>query len=207
MAFFQAKRGWERPRKSENKNYRFDHFLPDPKQQNPKKIENKFKKLKNTIKVSFRANLGWERPRKCENKNYRSDQFLSEPQQRIEKKIAKKFKKQKNTKIASFQSKTGWERPRKSDNKNYRSNHFLPDLLQRIPKNSKKRKKKILLWLLFKEKQVGKGRERVKIKIFVPSISYPIVIENSKNIAKKFKKLENTIMASFQAKTGWERPR
>ena len=28
--FFQAKTGWERPRKSENKNYRSDHFLPNP---------------------------------------------------------------------------------------------------------------------------------------------------------------------------------
>ena len=33
------------------------------------------------------------------------------------------------------------------------------------------------------------------------------VIESSKKIAKKFKNLENTIIASFQAKIGWERPR
>ena len=33
------------------------------------------------------------------------------------------------------------------------------------------------------------------------------VIENSKKIAKKFKKLKNTIMASFQAKIGGKRPR
>ena len=32
-------------------------------------------------------------------------------------------------------------------------------------------------------------------------------IENSKKIAKKIKKLKNITMASFQAKTGWERPR
>ena len=32
-------------------------------------------------------------------------------------------------------------------------------------------------------------------------------IENSKKIAKKFKKLKNTIMASFQAKIDWGRPR
>ena len=32
-------------------------------------------------------------------------------------------------------------------------------------------------------------------------------MENSKKIAKKFKKLEKTITASFQAKIGWERPR
>ena len=33
------------------------------------------------------------------------------------------------------------------------------------------------------------------------------VIENSKKIAKKFKKFKNTIMASIQAKIGWKRPR
>ena len=30
MASFQAKIGWKRPRKRENKNYRSDSFLPDP---------------------------------------------------------------------------------------------------------------------------------------------------------------------------------
>ena len=33
------------------------------------------------------------------------------------------------------------------------------------------------------------------------------VIQNSKKIAKKFKKLKNTIMDSFQAKIGWKRLR
>ena len=33
------------------------------------------------------------------------------------------------------------------------------------------------------------------------------IIENSKKIAKKFKKLKNTTMASFQAKIGWKRLR
>ena len=33
------------------------------------------------------------------------------------------------------------------------------------------------------------------------------VIENSKKIAKKFKKLKNTITTSFQAKIGWKRLR
>ena len=32
-------------------------------------------------------------------------------------------------------------------------------------------------------------------------------IENSKKIAKKFKKFTNTIMASFQAKIGWKKMR
>ena len=56
---------------------------------------------------------------------------------------------------------------------------------------------------------VVKRREREKIKIVIPFRSVPTlrVIENSNKIAKKFKKLKNTIMASFQAKTGWKRPR
>ena len=37
MASFQAKTGWKRPRKSENKNYRSIPFLPDAKQKIPKK--------------------------------------------------------------------------------------------------------------------------------------------------------------------------
>ena len=56
----------------------------------------------------------------------------------------------------------------------------------------------------FQAKQVGKGREGEKIKIIVPfrSVHTRRVLENSKKIAKKFKKLKNTIIASFQAKTG-----
>ena len=33
------------------------------------------------------------------------------------------------------------------------------------------------------------------------------VIENTKKIAKKFKKLKNTFVAAFQAKIGWKRLR
>ena len=46
MTYFPANPGWERQRKSENKNYRSDHSLPDPKQGIKKKIPKKFKKLK-----------------------------------------------------------------------------------------------------------------------------------------------------------------
>ena len=34
-----------------------------------------------------------------------------------------------------------------------------------------------------------------------------LVIENSKTVAKKFKKLKNSFMGSFQAKIGWKRQR
>ena len=48
-----------------------------------------------------------------------------------------------------------------------------------------------------------------EIKIIVPFRSVPTrcVIENSKQIAKKFKKLKNTVVASFQGKIGWKRLR
>ena len=64
--------------------------------------------------------------------------------------------------------------------------------------------KKIPLWLHFRPKFVEKGRERGKIKIIVPFHSFLTRNRNSKRIAKKFKKLKNTITASFQAKIGWK---
>ena len=76
--------------------------------------------------------------------------------------------------MASFQTKIGWKGLRERENKNYHS-----------------------------VTQVGKGREREKIKIIVPFRSRR-VIENSK---KKAKNLKNTITASFQAKIGQRRPR
>ena len=47
MASFQAKIVWKRPRKRENKNYRFVPFIPDALQKIPKK---KAKKLKQNTK-------------------------------------------------------------------------------------------------------------------------------------------------------------
>ena len=52
MATFQAKTSWERLRKSEKKNYRFDHFLPDPKQRIPKNSK-KMKKMKKKYHYGF----------------------------------------------------------------------------------------------------------------------------------------------------------
>ena len=64
------------------------------------------------------------------------------------------------------------------------------------------------IWLLFKPKQVEKGRGREKIKIIFPiSSNLTRYKEFQKKIAKKFKKLKNMIISSFQAKTGWERSR
>ena len=109
--------------------------------------------------------------------------------------------------MASFQAKIRWKMQRKRQNKNYRSVSFLPGPSQKIPKKQQKNSKnqKIPLWLL-EQKQVRKGREREKIKIIVLFRSRP-VREHSKKIAKKFKKLKNTIMTSFQAKICWKRLR
>ena len=54
------------------------------------------------------------------------------------------------------------------------------------------------LWHPFKPKQVGKGREKEKIKIIVPLRSYPMRNRKLQRNSKKIKK--NTIMASFRAK-------
>ena len=76
MASIQAKIGWKRQRKSENKNYRFLPFLPDGLEKIPKKKKKNFKKLKNTIMASFQTKIGWKRLRRRDNKNYRSIPFL-----------------------------------------------------------------------------------------------------------------------------------
>ena len=83
MASFQAKIGWKRWRKRENKNYRSVSFLPDGLKKIPKK---QLKKLKNTIMASFKAKIGWKRVRKRENKNYRSVSFPPNRLKKIQKK-------------------------------------------------------------------------------------------------------------------------
>ena len=50
-------------------------------------------------------------------------------------------------------------------------------------------------------------QKKREIKIIVPFRSVPTrrVKQNSKQIAKKFKKLKNTVVASFEVKIGWKR--
>ena len=81
MASFQAKTGWEKPRKRENKNYCSDQFLPTRNREFKKNSKNFQKIKKNAIMASFLAKLSEERPRKRENKKKnRSDEFLPEPE-------------------------------------------------------------------------------------------------------------------------------
>ena len=87
--------------------------------------------------------------------------------------------------MASFQAKTGWERQRKSEKKKL-SFRSIPT--QPITKNSKKNSKKIKktpLQLLFKPKQVGKAREREKIKIIIPISTNPTRYKEFKNNQQK----------------------
>ena len=50
-------------------------------------------------------------------------------------------------------------------------------------------------------------RKRLKYKLSFRFVPTQREIENSTKIAKKFKKLKNTIMTSFKAKIGWRRSR
>ena len=61
----------------------------------------------------------------------------------------------------------------------------------------------------FQAKVGWKMVRNIEIKSIVPFRSVPTrrVIENSKQIAKKLKKLKNTIVASLQAKIGRKRLR
>ena len=56
MASFQAKIGWKRRRKRENKNCLSVPYLPDGKFKIPKKEK---KNKKSTILASFQAKIGW----------------------------------------------------------------------------------------------------------------------------------------------------
>ena len=75
MKSFQAKVGWKRMGKRENKKLSFRFVFTRCVVENFKKIAKKFKKLKNTIMTSFHAKIGWKNLGKGENKNYRSIPF------------------------------------------------------------------------------------------------------------------------------------
>ena len=78
MASFQAKIGWKRRRKRENKNCLSVPFLPDGKYKIPKKGEKNKKIKKNTNLASFHAKIGWKMPRKRKNNNCLSVPFRSD---------------------------------------------------------------------------------------------------------------------------------
>ena len=111
--------------------------------------------------------------------------------------------------MASFKTKIGWKRLRKRENKNSRSALFLPDPKQKISKKQQKnlKIKKYHYGFISSQKQVGKGGEGDKIKIIITFRSYPTRNLKFKKNSNKFKKLKYTIIATFQDKIGWKRPR
>ena len=78
---------------------------------------------------------------------------------------------------------------------------------KKFQKNSKKiqKTKKYHYGFLSSQNRLGKAKKEKKLKLSVRSFPTRRVIENSKKIVKKFKKLKNIIMASFPAKIGWKR--
>ena len=75
MNSFQAKIGWKRMGKRENKKLSFCFVSTRCVIENFKKIAKIFKKLKNTIMTSFHDKIGRKSSRNVENKNYRSIPF------------------------------------------------------------------------------------------------------------------------------------
>ena len=71
VASFQAKIGWKRLKKIENKNYRSVCSHPTRNI----KFQKNSKKLISAIMAYFLAKIGWKRLRKRENKNYHSVLF------------------------------------------------------------------------------------------------------------------------------------
>ena len=161
--------------------------------------------------ASFQAKIGWKTQRKRKNKNYSSLPFRSyTTRNRKFQKNSTKFKKLNNTIMASFQAKINWKRPRKRK-KCKLSFRSVPT--RREIQNSKKIAKKIqktkqyLYRFISCQNRLEKAEKEKKYKLSFHSFPTRRVIENSKKIAKKFKKLKNTIVAPFQAKISWKRPR
>ena len=106
--------------------------------------------------------------------------------------------------MASFQAKIGWKRWRKGENKNCHSVPFVLDGKYKIPKKEKKNNK-IPLWLHFMTKQVGKCREREKIKIV---FRFPYDRTGNRKFQKKrrkFKKIKKYICGFISSQNRMEK--
>ena len=79
----------------------------------------------------------------------------------------------------------------------------------KFQKNSKKiqKTKQYLYGFISCQNRLEKAEKEKKYKLSFHSFPTRRVIENSKKIAKKFKKLKNTVMAPFQAKIDWKTQR
>ena len=107
-----------------------------------------------------------------------------------------------------FRAKICWGRPRKGEKKIVPMSSY-PTCNRKFQKNSKKfqKIKKHHYGFSSSQNKLGKAEKERKQKLSLCFVPIRHVIENSKKIANKFKKLKNTITASFQSKIGWKRPR
>ena len=84
-----------------------------------------------------------------------------------------------------------------------------PTRNRKFQKNSKiiQKIKKFLYGFISRQNRMEKAEKDRKKKLSLRFVLTRTVIENSKKIVKKFKKLKNTFMASFKANIGWKRLR
>jgi len=152
--------------KKRKKISRSEPLLPDLSLRIPKKIAQKFKKLKNSIMASFEAETSRDRQKKREKfSSFGTD--LPDPSLRIPKEISKKFKQLKNIIQASFQAEMGWA-GQKRENKIFSfETIFTWSELENYQKNNKK-VKKTTSGLHFKLGQAEKERKKVsRLELFL----------------------------------------
>ena len=84
-----------------------------------------------------------------------------------------------------------------------------PTCNRKFQSNSKKIQKieKLLYGFISSQNRIEKAKKERKQKLSLRFVLTRTIIENSKKIAKKFKKLKNTFKASFQVNIDWKRPR
>ena len=159
--------------------------------------------------ASFHAKIGWKRPRKRKNKNYRSVPFRSyTTHNRKFQKNSKKIKKTKQYHYGFISSQNKLEKAAKEKKCkfSFRSVPFRSYTTRntKFQKNSKKiqKTKQYHYGFISSQNKLEKAAKEKKYKFSFRFVPTRPVIENSKKIGKKFKKLKHTIMAPFQAKIG-----
>ena len=126
--------------------------------------------------------------------------------QKNSKKI-QKFRKYHHS-FVSNQNRLGKATKERKGNKSFRCVSSRPVIEHSIKMAKKLKKlKKHHLSFFTCQNRLGKTANESKLKKSFRCVSTRPVIEGSKKIAKKLKNLENTIIASFLAKIGWERLR
>ena len=92
MAYFEAKIGWKKLGKWENKIFHSVSFILDALQKISKKLEKNSKNKKIQLWLHLKPKQVGKSPRKEENKNFLSISFLPGAQQKIPKKQQKNCK-------------------------------------------------------------------------------------------------------------------